>query len=89
MPSMEITFSSEAWQDYLWWVRQDIKTFNKINDLINDIERNGNIGIGHPEPLKNANGYWSRHINKKDRLIYKIVDKNIRIAYCRNHYDDH
>ncbi len=31
-------------------------------------------GIGNPEPLKyELSGFWSREINKKDRLIYKLV----------------
>jgi len=40
-----------AWEDYLYWQTQDKKTLKKINKLVDDIERNGNDGIGHPEPL--------------------------------------
>lgn len=41
------------------------------NDLIKDIERNGEKnGIGHPEPLKeNLSGEWSRTIDDKNRLV--------------------
>jgi Txe/YoeB family toxin of Txe-Axe toxin-antitoxin module len=41
-----------AWGDYLYWQTQDKKTLKRINMLIKDIERNGNEGIGKPEPLK-------------------------------------
>ena len=34
-------------------------------------------------------GYWSRRINDKDRLIYKIDERNIYILACRYHYSDH
>lgn len=78
-----------AWEDYEYWQTQDKKTLKKINTLIKDIDRNGYIGIGKPEPLTgNWNGYWSRRIDDKNRLIYKIVDGTIRIAQCRTHYGD-
>ena len=65
------------------------KTLKKINNLIKDIDRNGNEGIGKPEPLTGTlSGYWSRRINDKDRLIYKIDDTTIYILACRYHYSD-
>ena len=46
--------------------------------------------MGKPEPLTgNLSGYWSRRINDKDRLIYRIDEKNIYILSCRYHYGDH
>lgn len=84
---MSLIFSSQAWSDYLWWQQQDRKLLKRINQLIQDIERNGNDGIGKPEPLKHGfQGYWSRRINDEHRLVYKIVDEDIRIAACRYHY---
>ena len=59
------------------------------NKLIEDICRNGNEGIGKPEALSgNLAGYWSRRINDKDRLIYKIDENNVYILACRYHYSD-
>ena len=56
---MHKDFSDDAWSDYTYWIMQDKKTLKKINQLLADIERNGNDGIGHPEPLKeNLSGYW-------------------------------
>ena len=64
--------------------RQKIKRLKKINNLIKDIERNGNEGIGKPEPLTgNLSGFWSRRINDKDRLIYRIDEQSIYILACR------
>ena len=61
----------------------------RINTLLEDITRNGNEGIGEPEPLRgNLMGFWSRRINDKDRLIYKIEKENVYILACRYHYDD-
>ena len=49
----------------------------------------GNEGMGKPEPLTgNLSGFWSRRINDKDRLIYKIDENNVYILACRYHYGD-
>lgn len=78
-----------AWEDYLYWQSQDKKTLKRINNLIKDIERNGNQGIGKPEPLKNnLQGYWSRRIDDKNRLVYKISNNELKIVQCRTHYND-
>ena len=86
---MNKVFSDEGWTDYLFWQAQDKKTLKRINTLLQDIERNGHQGIGNPEPLKGLQGYWSRRINEKDRLVYKISGNGILIAQCRTHYGDH
>ena len=83
-------FTENGWKDYIYWETEDKKTLKRINKLIDDISRNGNEGIGKPEPLAGElSGFWSRRINDKDRLIHKIDDENIYIIACRYHYDDH
>ena len=74
----------------IYWQTQDKKTAKKINNLINDIFRNGYEGIGHPEPLKHElSGYWSRQIDEKNRLIYSVLSSGvIEIYACRGHYGD-
>ena len=77
---MNKIFADTGWEDYLYWQTEDRKTLKKINQSINDIVRNGNEGLGKPEPLSgNLAGYWSRRINDKDRLIYRIDENNIYI----------
>ena len=86
---MNKIFADTGWEDYLYWQTEDRKTLKKINQLINDVARNGNEGIGKPEPLSgDLSGYWSRRINDKDRLIYRIDENNIYILACRYHYRD-
>lgn len=86
---MKVVFSARAWEDYLWWQRQDRKLLKRINVLIQDVARNGNDGIGKPEPLKHGfQGYWSRRISDEQRLVYKVVDDEVRIAACRYHYEN-
>ena len=78
-----------AWEDYLYWQTQDKKTLKRINMLLRDIERNGNSGLGKPEPLRgNFQGYWSRRIDDTNRLVYRIKENRIEILQCRSHYGD-
>lgn len=86
---MNKAFTDIGWEDYLYWQTEDRKTLRKINMLLKDIERNGNEGIGKPEPLTgDLSGFWSRRINQKDRLIYALEMDQIIIIACRYHYDD-
>ncbi len=83
---MNKIWSDEAWEDYLYWQTQDKKTLKRINKLI---DRNGNEGIGKPEPLKyDSQGCWSRRIDETNRLVYFIEDNQIIILQCRTHYGD-
>lgn len=87
MAQRDLKFTSEGWEDYQYWFDQDNKTLKKVNKLINDTRRNPFSGIGKPEPLKeNYTGLWSRRIDEKNRLVYAITDKEIRIVGCRFHY---
>ncbi len=84
---MKIVWAPGAWQDYLYWVRSDIRLRDKINSLIDDIQRHPFSGLGKPEPLKrNLQGYWSRRINREHRLVYRVEAGVLQIAQCRFHY---
>lgn len=86
---MKINFTEIAWQDYIYWQGQDKKTIKRINQLIQDIDRNHNEGIGKPEALRgNLSGWWSRRIDDKNRLVYRIQNNIIEIVQCKGHYDD-
>ena len=83
---MNKLFTDNGWKDYVYWETEDKKTLKRINKLLDDISRYGNEGIGKPEPLSgDLAGFWSRRINDKDRLIYKIVDNDICVLACRYH----
>ena len=83
-------FSDDACEDLNFWFN-DKKILKKINELLKDIERNGNTGIGKPEPLKyELMGYWSRRITEKDRLVYKIDEETntLYIIGCKGYYEN-
>ena len=88
---MKILWDEEAWRDLnSYLLNGDKKSYKKIISLIEDIDKNGvDKGIGKPEALKcNLSGMYSREINEKDRLVYKIDENgNLRILQCKTHYD--
>ena len=83
----KLIFAERAWEDYLYWQETDKKTLRRINLLLKDIGRNGNKGIGKPEPLKHREG-WSRRIDNVHRLVYHLKDDFIEILQCKGHYDE-
>lgn len=84
---MTLVFSDNAWEDYLYWQKNDKKILKRINHLIKEIKRNPKRGIGKPEPLKHSlSGYWSRRINDEHHFIYKVDADKLYIAQLRYHY---
>lgn len=84
---MNIEFTCEAWDDYLWFQQNDKAGLKRINLLIKAIQREPYDGVGKPEPLRhNLSGFWSRRITAEHRLVYLVEDGQIRIAMCRYHY---
>jgi toxin YoeB len=82
-------WSDIAWEDYLYWQKQNKNLLKRINLLIKDIERNPSDGIGKPEPLKdNLSGWWSRRIDDTHRIIYRVENDYLEIAQCGGHYND-
>nr|WP_225613912.1 Txe/YoeB family addiction module toxin [Pantoea sp. PNT01] len=82
-----MTWSAEAWEDYLYWQDTDKKTVRKINELLKDASRTPFEGKGKPEPLKhNLAGFWSRRITAEHRLVYAVTEEALLIASCRYHY---
>lgn len=73
----------------MYWQKQDKKTLKRIHQLIADIDRNGYDGIGKPERLTGElSSYWSRRIDEKNRIVYRIKDGTIQIIQCGSHYRD-
>ena len=86
---MNKLWEDDAWDEYLYWQTQDKKTLKKINELLKDIDRNGYKGMGKPKPLSgDLAGRWSRRIDDKNRIIYKIENGMVRIYQCGSHYND-
>ena len=84
---MNILFTDKSWTGYQYWLKNDKRKTKRINNLIKDIKRHPFEGIGKPEPLKfELQGFWSRRIDNEHRLVYEVIENEIRIIACRYHY---
>jgi toxin YoeB len=84
---MKLTFTDEAWDEYVYWQVKEKKILRKINTLIKDTKRDPFDGLGKPEPLKHElAGYWSRRISQEHRLVYEVFEESILVVSCRYHY---
>ena len=84
---MKPTFSDEAWEDHLYWQKQDPRMVERINKLIKEVQRDPFLGVGKPEPLKHAlSGFWSRRITDEHRMVYRVTEDELEIAQLRFHY---
>jgi len=84
---VKLVFADEAWEDYLYWQKQDRKMVERINKLIREIQREPFAGVGKPEALKHAlSGFWSRRITDEHRMVYRVQDGELQIAQLRFHY---
>jgi toxin YoeB len=84
---VKLIFSDEAWDDYLYWQKNDRKMVERINKLIEEVKREAFSGRGKPEPLKHAlSGFWSRRIADEHRMVYRVEGDALLLAQLRYHY---
>jgi len=56
----------------------DKASIKKLENILKELSTTPYEGTGKPEALKNdLTGYWSRRINKKDRLVYKVYQEKV------------
>jgi toxin YoeB len=92
MGKFKVIVSDRAKKDLLSIQKSgDKASIRKIEIIIADLYIHPETGIGKPERLKfELTGYWSRRINKKDRLVYSIENEivTVTIVSAVGHYDD-
>ena len=84
---MRLVFTPQAWEDYVYWQRNDRALVARINRLLDDAMRHPTTGIGKPEPLKyGIVGAWSRRITEEHRLVYQLLGEDLVVLQARYHY---
>jgi len=88
---LRLVFSTQAWDDYQYWIANNPDVLRRLNALIRECQRTPFKGTGKPEPLKgDLKGWWSRRLTLEDRLVYRVsgsgADRTLAIAQCRLHY---
>lgn len=87
----QIVFEKKALDDIKKITRSGKKSdVKKLDQILEELKTHPTSGIGSPEQLKyQLSGFWSRRINKKDRLIYQIIeepDKLVVVISALGHY---
>lgn len=91
MGKYNVIISNSAQKDLLNIQKSGDKASIKKVDRISELYEHPETGVGSPERLKfDYSGYWSRQINKKDRLIYRIEENIITVTVVSaiGHYND-
>jgi len=85
MRKLKLTLNAK--QDLAYWKKTDKQRYNKITRMLEQICVTPKTGIGKPEGLKYKwSGYWSRRIDKENRLVYKFDDDLVCMFQAKGHY---
>lgn len=87
---IKTTFLPSALLSYMEIQENDKKLLKKVNALLKDIARNPHgSGLGKPEVLKgDLSGYYSRRIDSKNRIVYRLNGEICEIIQIGGHYED-
>ena len=92
MGKYTLEISSKARKELQGHYRSGNKSvIRKIEQIFLELSNTPYEGTGNPEALKyHLTGYWSRRINKKDRIIYKVFDDRVVVLVVSaiGHYGD-
>ena len=80
-------FFTETAMRQLKALRENERLTRKIKVLIADACEHPFTGLGKPELLKgNLAGRWSHRIDKKNRLIYRVIQPDLIVISLIGHY---
>ncbi|MDR1255391.1 MAG: Txe/YoeB family addiction module toxin [Puniceicoccales bacterium] len=83
-------YSKQFDKEYNRFCELNSQIADKIDRLMEIILAEPRGGLAHPERLRHKdNETWSRHIDRKNRLVYTIEDDTVYFERCEGHYDDH
>lgn len=74
-----------------WRKSGQLIALRKIERIFIELSNTPFYGIGSPEPLKyKLTEYWSRQIDKKNRIIYQVTDEvvTVFVLSAKGHYED-
>ena len=86
-----VRFSEDAESNVVCLKRSEPQAYKKLVKLFVELQQHPTTGTGHPKPLGGDRpGQWSRRINEKHRLVYRIdeVELIVHILSARGHYGD-
>ena len=92
MGKYTVILTPEATEELITWHKiGDKSTLKKIEKILLELSEHPTMGTGKAERLRgDLSGYWSRRVNKKERIIYKIIDSvvTVQVFSLRGHSGD-
>lgn len=92
MEKFIVVLTEKAKQDISLHKRSGNKVIErKIKSFPEELKVHPFSGTGQPESLKHElHGFWSRRINQKDRMIYSVNNKivKVEVVSAMGHYFD-
>lgn len=84
---LNVEFTANAWNQMSEIIQTDKRMTRQVIKLIDDTIRNPFNGLGKPEPLKmELQGFWSKRVDKKNRMVYRVTAESIQIIAIKGHY---
>ena len=87
-----VIFTKKALDDLEFWQKSgQKKILEKIATFVDELKVHPTTGTGQVEQLKrNLSGYWSRRIDKQNRLVYTIQNDIVivNVVSIKGHYDN-
>ena len=87
----ELEFSDQEEKQISHLKKSDVIVFAKLQKLFVELMEHPRTGLGKPELMKyDFEGYYSRRITRRHRLVYRIDDSRIIVEIIKvsGHYDD-
>ena len=86
---MSVKFSPTALEEFFYLAEREKRIFKALKKIIEDTQRNGTDGLGHPEALTgNLSGWWSKRLDDCNRMVFRIENNVIEISKCYTHYGE-
>jgi toxin YoeB len=84
---LNLRFTPDGWDDYLFWDARDKAVMRRLNRLLEETLRTPFEGLGKPEQLRHQlAGCWSRRLTEEHRLVYRITADAVMVLMARYHY---
>ena len=85
---LNVTFTTNAWNQMTEVIRTDKRMAKQVIKLIDDTVRNPFSGLGKTKKKKmELQGFWSKRVDKKNRMVYRVTSEAIEIIAIKGHYE--
>ena len=86
----KVELSENATKELLKLMRSHPQAFKKFEQMMPELEQHPYTGTGHPHQLRYTDGVWSRKLDKKNRLQYRVYEDKVLVfvVSALGHYDD-